>query len=128
MVCFTTDKQMGYPCEITVVDSRTFSSEEPIIKIPIPTGGPKVTSMIWSGLDDYLLTGRTMFSTSKAYYASRESFWVRSGLLKPFWLRLRPLALSLKSLSLQSSTKGLKVELCLTLLTADMDPCTVYNI
>lgn len=57
MVCFTTDKQMGYPCEITVVDSRTFSSEEPIIKIPIPTGGPKVTSMIWSGLDDYLLTG-----------------------------------------------------------------------
>ena len=23
----------------------------------IPSGGPKVTSMIWSGLDDLLLTG-----------------------------------------------------------------------
>jgi hypothetical protein len=57
MVCFTTDRQMGYPCEITVVDSRVFSSEEPIVKIPVPTNGPKVTAMIWSGLDDYLLTG-----------------------------------------------------------------------
>jgi len=57
MVCFTTDKQMGYPCEIMVVDSRVFTTEEPILKIPVPPGAPKVTSMIWSGLDDYLLTG-----------------------------------------------------------------------
>jgi len=57
MVCYTTDKQMGYPCEINVVDSRTFNAEEPIFKVAIPTGGPKVTSMIWSGLDDLLLTG-----------------------------------------------------------------------
>ena len=33
------------------------SAEEPIFKVAIPTGGPKVTSMIWSGLDDLLLTG-----------------------------------------------------------------------
>ena len=58
MVCFTTDRQMGYPCEITVVDSRVFNTEDPIFKIPIPPGGPKVTSMIWSGLDECLLTGR----------------------------------------------------------------------
>jgi len=57
MVCYTTDKQMGYPCEITVVDSRTFSHEEPVFKVAIPAGGPKVTSMLWSGLDDLLLTG-----------------------------------------------------------------------
>lgn len=57
MVCYTTDKQMGYPCEINVVDARNFNAEEPIFKVAIPTGGPKVTSMIWSGLDDLLLTG-----------------------------------------------------------------------
>ena len=34
-----------------------FSAEEPIFKVAIPTGGPKVTSMIWSGLDDLLVTG-----------------------------------------------------------------------
>ena len=34
-----------------------FSAEEPVFKVAIPTGGPKVTSMIWSGLDDLLLTG-----------------------------------------------------------------------
>lgn len=57
MVCYTTDKQMGYPCDINIVDSRTFNGEEPIMKVSIPQGGPKVTSMVWSGLDDYILTG-----------------------------------------------------------------------
>jgi len=57
MVCYTTDKQMGYPCDINIVDSRTFNAEEPIMKVSIPQGGPKVTSMVWSGLDDYILTG-----------------------------------------------------------------------
>lgn len=57
MVCFTTDKRMGYPCEINVIDARNFNAEEPIMKFPIPSGGPKVTSMIWSGLDSNLLTG-----------------------------------------------------------------------
>merc|ERR1711970_553389 len=55
LVCYTTDKQMGYPCEINVVDARNFNAEEPVFKVAIPTGGPKVTSMIWSGLDDILL-------------------------------------------------------------------------
>jgi len=57
MVCFTTDKAMKYPCEINVVDARTFSPDEPVMKLPIPSGGPKVTSMIWSSLESNLLTG-----------------------------------------------------------------------
>merc|ERR1719330_1128603 len=57
MVCYTTDKQMGYPCEINVVDSRNFNPDKTVFKVAIPTGGPKVTSMVWSGLDDLLLTG-----------------------------------------------------------------------
>ena len=48
---------MGYPCEIQVVDARTFSAEEPIFKVAIPANGPKVTSMLWGGLEDLLLTG-----------------------------------------------------------------------
>ena len=42
-VCYTTDKQMGYPCEINVVDSRNFNPDETVFKVAIPTGGPKVT-------------------------------------------------------------------------------------
>jgi len=57
MVCYTTDKQMGYPCEINIVDARNFTGENPIAKIPIPTGGPKVTSMIWNKQEEFLLTG-----------------------------------------------------------------------
>jgi len=56
-VCFTTDKQMGYPCDIYVVDARNFNKEEPIFKVSIPDKGPKVTSMLWGGLDEFLLTG-----------------------------------------------------------------------
>jgi len=57
MVCYSTDKQMGYPCEIVVVDARTFNPEEPVFKVAVPVNGPKVTSMLWGGLDDLLLTG-----------------------------------------------------------------------
>lgn len=57
MVCYTTDKQMGYSCDIVVVDARTFNADEPIFKVSIPTAGPKVTAMIWNSYDDHLLTG-----------------------------------------------------------------------
>jgi len=58
LVCYTTDKQMGHPCEINVVDVANFSNDcEPDLKLSIPPNGPKVTSMLWSGLDDTLLTG-----------------------------------------------------------------------
>ena len=44
-VCYTTDKQMGYPCEISVVDTRTFNPDDAAFKVAIPTGGPKVSSL-----------------------------------------------------------------------------------
>lgn len=57
MVCFTTDKQMKYPCEITMMDPRNFRAGEEINKFEIPAAGPKVTSMVWSNLDKHLITG-----------------------------------------------------------------------
>lgn len=58
MIAYTTDKAMKNPCEIFVVDSRIASGEDadPIVRIPITTG-PKVTSMLWGPLDEYLVTG-----------------------------------------------------------------------
>ena len=43
MVAFSTDKQMGHPCIINVVDTRTFHADKPVMTIPIPPKGPKVT-------------------------------------------------------------------------------------
>jgi hypothetical protein len=65
---------MGHPCLINIVDTRefkmgkkktktgnlpalTFSSslhfvlEKAIMSLPIPPNGPKVTAMLWNGLD-----------------------------------------------------------------------------
>jgi len=58
LVAYTTDKQMGYPCIISVVDVRNFSKEAtPILSITIPSAGPKVTSILWGTLDEFLVTG-----------------------------------------------------------------------
>ena len=102
MVAFTTDKQMGQPCVIHIVDLRCFGKEgiiflkfiifqflaifreinltknfvkmisrfffvfltiiytfldQTMITIPIPTAGPKVTSLVWGTLDEKLITG-----------------------------------------------------------------------
>lgn len=59
MICYSTDKAMRNPCEIFVIDSRTvdsFTSAEPVMKIPIAKG-PKVTSLLWGPLDEYIITG-----------------------------------------------------------------------
>jgi len=56
-ICFTTDKQMKYTCDIVLVDPRNFRLEEAICKSSIPTAGPKVTSMVWSNLDENIVTG-----------------------------------------------------------------------
>jgi len=57
MLAYTTDKQMGYPCIITVVDTRKFSADQSIMNITIPSAGPKVTSLIWGGLENTIITG-----------------------------------------------------------------------
>lgn len=59
MVAFSTDKAMGHPCELTVVDSRTvgnFSKDNSIMKLQV-TPGPKITSMAWGPLEEYIVTG-----------------------------------------------------------------------
>ena len=81
MVAFSTDKQMGHPCIINVVDTRTFHADKPVMTIPIPPKGPKVkcdraiivhhnsfltpytnvicqvTSLVWGTLDEQIVTG-----------------------------------------------------------------------
>jgi len=56
LMAYTTDKQMGYPCIIQVVDVRDFKAD-PIMSITIPPNGPKVTSLLWGTLDEFLVTG-----------------------------------------------------------------------
>lgn len=59
-VMLTTDKTMGFPCEILIYDIRDGNqmlSGEPQQKITIPTSEPKITSAIWCGLDEVIITG-----------------------------------------------------------------------
>ena len=58
-IAFTTDKNMGQPCVIHIVDVNNFGSgsENSMITIPIPPKGPKVTSLVWGNLDKQLITG-----------------------------------------------------------------------
>jgi len=72
MVAFSTDKQMGKLCLITIVDTREFTTgmipkidqssqfnlpknvlylDKSILTLPIPQNGPKVTAMLWNGLE-----------------------------------------------------------------------------
>ncbi|XP_077991124.1 eukaryotic translation initiation factor 3 subunit I-like [Glandiceps talaboti] len=55
---FTTDKQMGYECEMffyDIRDPRQMSNGEAYLTVPMDM--PKVTSAIWGPLDEYLITG-----------------------------------------------------------------------
>lgn len=60
MAAYTTDKQMGFPCEIFIIDTRmadnSFGVGDPNLRIPIQQG-PKVTSILWGPLDEYIVTG-----------------------------------------------------------------------
>jgi len=59
-VMFTTDKTMGFPSEIHIYDVRDGSqllSGDPLQKTSLPTSEAKITSAIWAGLDDIILTG-----------------------------------------------------------------------
>jgi translation initiation factor 3 subunit I len=57
LVAYSTDKAMNQPCYIYVVDVRSFNGEKPIMAVEIPKNGPKVTSIVWNGLDDLIVTG-----------------------------------------------------------------------
>lgn len=59
-VMLTTDKTMGFPCEILIYDIRDGNqmlSGEPLQKITIPASDTKITSAIWAGLDETIITG-----------------------------------------------------------------------
>ncbi len=55
LVMFSTDRQMGQPCVISIMDARTMS--DVVFRTEIPTKAPKVTSAIWGNLDEVLITG-----------------------------------------------------------------------
>ncbi|PVD32708.1 hypothetical protein C0Q70_08153 [Pomacea canaliculata] len=59
-IMLTTDKTMGFPCEIRIYDVRDGSqleSGEPSQRVALPTSDAKITSAIWGGLEDFILTG-----------------------------------------------------------------------
>jgi translation initiation factor 3 subunit I len=49
-VAYSTDKQMGHQCIITLVDTRQFCAEKPVMTLPIPLKGPKVTATVFGSL------------------------------------------------------------------------------
>lgn len=59
MAVFATDKSMGHQCEIHIIDVRnadeSLSKSSPILKIPV--NGHRVSALLWSALDETLLTG-----------------------------------------------------------------------
>ena len=74
-IAFTTDKQMGQPCVIHVVDVNSFGSgseENSMITIPIPPKGPKVTSLVWGNLDKELITGHENGDSVQWYLGERQ--------------------------------------------------------
>lgn len=55
---YTTDKTLGYQCEMFIIDVRntddSFGSD-PVLKIPI--NGPRISSLVWGTLDEIIITG-----------------------------------------------------------------------
>eukprot|EP00745_Piridium_sociabile_P000892 TRINITY_DN105586_c0_g1_i2.p1 TRINITY_DN105586_c0_g1~~TRINITY_DN105586_c0_g1_i2.p1 ORF type:complete len:328 (+),score=86.95 TRINITY_DN105586_c0_g1_i2:106-1089(+) len=59
-IMLTTDKTMGFPCEVMVYDIRDNSQMlegEPLQRITLPTTETKITSAVWANLEDTILTG-----------------------------------------------------------------------
>ncbi|CAH1252970.1 eukaryotic translation initiation factor 3 subunit I-like [Branchiostoma lanceolatum] len=57
-IMFCTDRQMGYNPTLDIYDIRAgeqLANNAPLLSIPID--GPKVTSAVWGGLDEYIITG-----------------------------------------------------------------------
>ncbi len=57
LAAFSTDRQMGHPCIINVVDVREFSGDKIVMSMTIPPSGPKVTAAVWANLDEQIVTG-----------------------------------------------------------------------
>jgi len=58
LVMFSTDRTMGFPCEIYVYDIReNLETATPILRVPIESSMSKITSAIWGPCDEFILTG-----------------------------------------------------------------------
>ncbi|RUS72054.1 hypothetical protein EGW08_020183 [Elysia chlorotica] len=60
LIMYSTDKTMGFPCEIFIFDIRDGSqlqSGNPMTKVPIESPMPKITSAIWGPNEEFILTG-----------------------------------------------------------------------
>lgn len=59
LAVYATDKAMGYPCEMFVIDPRTMGTvcthEDNICRMSI--NGPRISSVLWGALDETLITG-----------------------------------------------------------------------
>jgi len=67
-VMLTTDKTMGFPCDVMVFDVRDGNQMfkgEPMTKITIPQDQTKITSAVWSNLDECILAGHENGSCTK---------------------------------------------------------------
>jgi translation initiation factor 3 subunit I len=56
---YSTDKAMGFNCELFIIDVRNADSSlnkaDPVLKMPMATS--KITSMVWGTLDESIITG-----------------------------------------------------------------------
>lgn len=60
MIMFTTDRTMGFPCEMSIFDVRDGSqmnNGDPMKKIAIDASMSKITSAFWGTMEDVILTG-----------------------------------------------------------------------
>uniref|UniRef100_A0A0B6Y0C0 Eukaryotic translation initiation factor 3 subunit I n=1 Tax=Arion vulgaris TaxID=1028688 RepID=A0A0B6Y0C0_9EUPU len=58
LIMYTTDKTMGFPCEINVFDIReSMDPSNYILKVPINSSMSKITAAIWGPCDEFILTG-----------------------------------------------------------------------
>lgn len=75
LVMLSTDKTMGFPCEILIYDTRDGNqivAEDPMKRVTLPMGDPKITSAIWGGLEDFLLTGHDNGEITQYEFKSGE--------------------------------------------------------
>ncbi|GFO34080.1 eukaryotic translation initiation factor 3 subunit i [Plakobranchus ocellatus] len=60
LIMYSTDKTMGFPCEIHIFDVRDGSQLQtgnPMSRVPIEAPMSKITSAIWGPNEEYILTG-----------------------------------------------------------------------
>lgn len=60
LLFLSTDKTMGFPCELQLYDQRDpsqIAEHAPMLTIPIDTKAAKITAAIWGPGDQYIMTG-----------------------------------------------------------------------